>query len=217
MIAKYRFYATLLDAYQRYLGSEQDEAFQEIIDKINRKPFESEAAAKGTAFNKLVDDYTIEKFEGKEVRFDGFKFNPDILNNFKSYFKGAASQVFTSGTIETSKGLVEVYGYADKVLQDTCFDIKTTGKYEFPKYINGWQHKVYPYCFNQNDIFIDRFEYTVTDFNRIYKEQYFYRPEVDVPAIKGICESLIDFVEMHRELITDRKIFNLPKEETSLK
>lgn len=212
MIVKYRFYATLLDAYQWYLGSEQDEAFQDFINKINRVPHTSESAEKGKAFNELVDAGKL--VEGAVivkdiVKYKGFDFKRQVLNEFVGYFKGAASQVYTSTTLETNKGLIELYGYADKVLQDTCFDIKTTGRYEFPKFISGWQHRVYPFCFNQNNIFVDKFEYTITDFNNFYKETYFYNPERDIAAIKGICESLVDFIELHRDLITDKKIFGL--------
>jgi hypothetical protein len=215
MIAKYRFYATLLDAYQWYLTSEQDEAFQDFINKINRVPHTSESAEKGKAFNELID--AGKRVKGAVivkdiVKYKGFDFKRHVLNEFVGYFKGAASQVYTSTTLETNKGLIELYGYADKVLQDTCFDIKTTGRYEFPKFIYGWQHKVYPFCFNRNGIFVDKFEYTVTDFNNFYKEAYFYNPERDIAAIKGICESLVDFIELHRDLITDKKIFNIVEE-----
>lgn len=70
---KYRFYATILDAFWNYLNSDivyarywgfsenpphtEDEfhelQFQELIDRINRKPFDSEAADRGTAFNEI--------------------------------------------------------------------------------------------------------------------------------------------------------------------
>ena len=73
----YFFYPTLLDKFQRYL--ESDKAFedysnkdcegnykfsveeieqsrkQSLIDSINRKPFSSVAADKGTAFNATID------------------------------------------------------------------------------------------------------------------------------------------------------------------
>lgn len=72
---KFRFYATLLDAYQNYLDSDliwskywgwsenpphtceefKQMQFQSLIDKINRVPFDSEAADKGTAFNEVID------------------------------------------------------------------------------------------------------------------------------------------------------------------
>lgn len=75
MQPKYRFYATLLDAFHGYVNSDaiwekywgwsenpphtpeafHELQFQELIDRINRKPFDSEAADKGTAFNEVID------------------------------------------------------------------------------------------------------------------------------------------------------------------
>lgn len=71
----YRFYATLLDGFQDYLNSDiiwekywgysenpphtpeefRQKQFQSFIDRINRVPFDSEAADKGTAFNEIID------------------------------------------------------------------------------------------------------------------------------------------------------------------
>lgn len=72
---KYNFYATLLDGYQNYLSSNEiyqkywgfseeppfneeefkQKQFQSLIDRINRVPFDSEAADQGTAFNEIID------------------------------------------------------------------------------------------------------------------------------------------------------------------
>lgn len=72
---KYKFYATLLDGFTSYLKCDiiydrfygwsekpaytpeefQKKSFDELIDRINRKPFDSEAADKGTAFNEVID------------------------------------------------------------------------------------------------------------------------------------------------------------------
>ncbi len=72
---KYRFYATLLDCYSDYINSDaiwgkywgfsknpphtpeefHQKQFQQVIDRINRVPFDSEAADKGTAFNEIID------------------------------------------------------------------------------------------------------------------------------------------------------------------
>ena len=72
---KYRFYATLLDSYMNYVESDaiwekywgwsgapphspeefRQAQFQQLIDRINRVPFDSEAADKGTAFNEVID------------------------------------------------------------------------------------------------------------------------------------------------------------------
>lgn len=205
---RYKFYATLLDAYQWYLTSEQDEAFQDLINKINRVPFKSEAADKGKAFNELVDDETILEVTDK-VKYKGFKFDRELINYLKAYFTGAVRQVYTSAELPTSRGLVSLYGLGDYVFQDTAFDLKTVGYYEFPKFFHGWQHKIYTYCFNQNNIQVSKFEYTVTDFNTVFKEQYVYKPEQHIQELKSICVGFIDFLERHRSLITDKKVFGL--------
>lgn len=71
---KWRFYATLLDTFMNYVESDavwekywgwsdapphtpeefRQEQFQQLIDRINRVPFDSEAADKGTAFNEVT-------------------------------------------------------------------------------------------------------------------------------------------------------------------
>ena len=72
---KFKFYATLLDAFTSYLKSDaiwerywgfsenpqhtpeefKELQFQYLINTINRVPFDNEAADKGTAFNEVVD------------------------------------------------------------------------------------------------------------------------------------------------------------------
>lgn len=95
---KYRFYATLLDAYQNYLDSEiifekywgwsekppctpeefKQKQFQSLIDRINRVSFDSDAADKGTAFNEVIDCMVLHRKSDKiqvereyEVKCDG--------------------------------------------------------------------------------------------------------------------------------------------------
>lgn len=81
---KYRFYPSLLDKFEQYLrADEQVESFwnvdnetgeykkspeeieaelkQTLLDAINRVPFESEAADRGTAFNAIIDCYIHRK------------------------------------------------------------------------------------------------------------------------------------------------------------
>lgn len=72
---RYKFYASLLDAYQDFLDSDiiyerywgysenppcslaefQEKQYQSLIDRINRVPFDNEAADRGTAFNEVID------------------------------------------------------------------------------------------------------------------------------------------------------------------
>ena len=72
---KFKFYATLLDSFTNYLRSDaiyerywgfsenpphtpdefKELQFQNLINTINRVPFDNEAADKGTAFNEVID------------------------------------------------------------------------------------------------------------------------------------------------------------------
>ena len=150
MQVNYRFYATLLDSFQYYLGRvDDDNAFQDFIDRLNRKPFYSEAAAKGTAFNDLVDLIISGKLRIEDLPKD-------------------------------KRGNVALYGYVDEILKYKVVDIKTTGRYVFPKYLNAWQSKIYPYCLNENGVYVNTFEYLITDFRNVYIEEYPYKPENDI-------------------------------------
>ena len=71
----YKLYATLLDSYQNFIDSDKiyqkyygfsdnppcsedefrEKQFQSLIDRINRVPFDSEAADRGTAFGEIID------------------------------------------------------------------------------------------------------------------------------------------------------------------
>lgn len=191
---KYRFYPSLLDKFEQYLrADEQVESFwnvdnetgeykkspeeieaelkQTLLDAINRVPFESEAADRGTAFNAIIDcyihrkkhipnerePYTIigdEETNIIQVAFPStdiaparhFLFDRAWCIEQSRYFAGALSQVFVSATISTRYGDVELYGFIDELLRDTAYDIKATSKYDFGKYEHGWQRHVYPYC-----------------------------------------------------------------------
>lgn len=222
----YKFYATLLDSYQYFLHSESETAMQEFLDKINRVPFESEPADKGTAFNELVDriiagesfpvlqykdkgadDLIPFKFTNRNGKTYDFSFKKDIVFGFVERLQGYASQVYTSAEIQTSKGTVLLYGYIDEILKNDVTDIKTTGRYEFPKFLSHWQHRVYPYCLSENNIHTETFTYRITDFNGYYEEVYPFNKEKSKAELILICEQLIDFIEMNKEKITDIKIF----------
>lgn len=239
----YRIYPSLLDKFNDYRnidavsekswneGKSPSELEAEIerglLDTINRVPFESEAAERGTCFNNLVDAGIAGRVEilanatdryGKPQMRIGhtsrlgtlytFDFPEHIVREFVDYFRGAASQVFCSGTLETQYGVVELYGYIDELIQDTVFDIKTTKSYEFGKYRTAWQKHVYPFCLDQMGCHIRGFEYTVTDFRNTYQEWYDFHYENTRQLLKEHCERFIEFIESRREQITDKKIFN---------
>ena len=249
MQPKYRFYATILDAFWGYLNSDviwdkywgwsenppytpeefHEQQFQELIDRINRKPFDNEKADRGTCFNELVDAL-IENRKPKDIiverTADGlsyqatynnrvFTFPIFICREFANYFKGALTQQRVEAILPTTFGNVLVYGFIDELMPTTVHDIKTTGSYSVGKFKSHFQHLVYPYALIQNGNDIRTFEYNILEFSKAgypvdtYTETYVFVPERDIPILTNHCEEFIRFLEENRELITDTKIFGL--------
>jgi len=248
---RYQFYATLLDKYQSYLdfriiynqywGFSEDPPFteeefeekqkQDLIDQINRVPFDSEHADRGTAFNEVID-CIIERRKSEDmeiysepdlnlinVKYNNreFKFPISVCREFADYFKGALTQQFTAGILSTRYGDVRLYGYIDELMPLCVHDIKHTSKYSVGKFRRNWQHIVYPFCLNQDGNNVNEFEYNVAQYKDLknetvyetFSEHYSYVPERDIPRLVEVCEGLIEFIEAHRDVITDNKIFNI--------
>lgn len=231
----------MLDAFTDYLSSDtlwekywgwsdnpphtpeefKEKQFRELIDRINRVPFDSEAADRGTAFNEVVDAL-IEKRKpaGMDVKRTAdnasylvnyndrkFTFPIALCREFSKYYEGALSQQRVSAILPTAFGPVEVYGVIDELMPLSVHDIKTTSSYYVGKYKGHWQHIVYPYCLTQGGSDVRLFEYNVTDFRQTYTESYTFVPERDIPRLTEHCENFIRFLQDNRELITDKKIF----------
>ena len=256
----YCFYATLLDSYQNYLNTDKiyekywgwsdnpphtleefrQEQFQSFINTLNRVPFDSEAADRGTAFNEVVDcliehrasdKIKVEKVYPNVVNNNGFflvsspialkvtynnrefEFPISLCREFADYYKGAVPQLYVEAELPTKYGIVKVYGYADEIMPDCIHDIKTTTSYSVGKYKEKFQHIVYPYCLNKGECHVDRFEYNIVEFQKhgynTYTESYTYVEERDVPRLREQCEDLICFINDHKELITNKKLFNI--------
>lgn len=244
----YRFYATLLDGFQNYMSSSETyhkyygfsenpsiteeefeaKAFQDFINQINRVPFESEAADRGTAFNEIVDclieNRKSEKMDIRSDREKGlivaiyngreYSFSLSLCVDTANYYRGALTQVHTTGLLKTRYGQVELYGYIDELMPSVIHDIKTTGSYSAFKYKENWQHKVYPFCLRQQGAMVDEFHYDIfvfdskNRFNGRHTEKYLFNEERDTQLLVNQCESLIEFLEMNKALITDKKVFN---------
>lgn len=252
---KYKFYPSLLDKFEKYLHVDREfenifnqdqgtgeykrtyeeieaELKQSLLDSINRVPFDSEAADKGTAFNDIVDyfngkrvntqivgdinaDIIIATYNNRE-----FRFSYRFCCKAAEYFHGSISQLLVRTVLPTRYGAVELYGYIDELNRNKVYDIKTTSRYEFGKYSEGWQRHVYPYCLVSSGLVkeIDSFEYTAyqlkggTSRTPIitgvqYPELYKYDHEQSGVLLARHCERFIEFLEQNRELITDKKIF----------
>ena len=248
----YNFYATLLDSYQNYLDSDKlwekfwgssenpklsideyaEQCKQDLINRINRVPFDSEAADRGTAFNEIVDclieNRNTDKMKVSKV-LDGnnkvialkalykereFTFPLEMCRELANYFKGAVTQYFCEAILPTKYGNVKLYGYLDELMPTCIHDIKTTGRYEAYKFRDHWQHIVYPYCLREEGNDISTFEYDVIrlgskpDDYDFFTEVYNYDEKIDKPRLVAHCEGLIEFLNANKELITDKKIFN---------
>ncbi|MDR1370121.1 MAG: HNH endonuclease [Dysgonamonadaceae bacterium] len=262
-LLKYLFYATLLDAYQDYLYSDRiyseywgfsenppmtEDEFHEkqrlsLLDRINRVPFDSEKADRGTAFNEIVDCLILnrksEKMQVESIKTPSvnpdtketewrttaikatlngrtFTFPVSICREFSDYYKGALPQVYTEAILPTVYGDVLLYGYLDELMPVSIHDIKTTTRYTAGKFRNHWQHIVYPYCLNKNGNEIQDFEYNILLINEkkggvtyeTFTEHYSYLAGRDIPLLTKHVEDLIEFIDAHRDTITDLKIFN---------
>jgi hypothetical protein len=243
---QYNIYATLLDAFQGWLSSSEiyqeywgfseepakteeefeQEQLQSLLDRINRVPFDSEAADKGTAFNEVVDciiehrishkmDITSNPATGTITAVYNnrtFVFPTSACVECAKYYKGAATQVYTDAVLNTKYGDVLLYGFIDELMPESVHDIKTTSKYKAGKFRNNWQHIVYPYCLNNNGNKVNDFEYNVVVLNGMnystFTELYTYQPERDIRRLTEHVELLIEFLMANRDKITDKKIFN---------
>lgn len=248
----YRFYATLLDAFEGWLNSDRiyeeywsfsdnpsktpeefaAEQYHSLLDRINRVPFDSEAADRGTVFNEIVDCIILGRQSQKmpiisnkttdtiTATYNGrsFTFPVSLCREFANYFKGATSQVWTEATLPTRYGDVLLCGYIDELMPLCVHDIKTTERYAVGKFRHNWQHLVYPYCLIQNGNLIFDFEYNVAKLTcsrtdgsitkaETFTETYHFVPETDVPRLTEQCELFIEFLEANRHLITDKRIF----------
>ena len=246
--SSYQMYPSLLDGWQNYLDAESnweswyggsddpkisleehlEAAEKSLLDSINRVPFESEAADRGTAFNEVVDCLILGRKTEREdmemsfsedeitVRFkeQEFAFDASLCRQLAIDYKDAIPQYHCVGVLDTKYGDVTLYGYIDELLPDEVHDIKTTKRYEAFKFRDHWQHIVYPYCLNYEGVDVSTFQYDVVKWGKdvtdwqVFTEYYEYVPERDIPRLRNHVEGLIEFVISRLEKITDKKIFN---------
>ena len=154
------------------------------------------------------------------VRFNGwdFHYQESLCREMAQYFKECIPQYTCSAILPTIYGDVELYGHVDYINTNKIHDLKTTKNYTFGNYEKYWQRHVYPYCLIESGEMeeVTEFEFTVVKWRELknkpisgemYKEAYTYSHEASSKALKGICESFIEWLEANRDKITDKKIF----------
>jgi hypothetical protein len=222
----YKFWATLFDTFHYYQSVDSEDGLQKLLDSINKVSFKSEAASKGTAFNELIDkaindvsvydrlrNYTAKELTYEFTDRDGsvskIVFPTLIVKEFVEYFKGSVNQLYVEAKIETMLGDVLLYGYVDEIKRDWIYDIKTTGRYDLFKFADHYQHLVYPYCLEAQNMPIHNFRYYITDFKETFYEDYIFAPKRDIPRLKSACMEIIEFIERPeiKSKITNKKLF----------
>lgn len=209
------------------------ECEKKLIDQINRCPKEPiEAADRGTVVNEIVDclihgrtpqnGIALKSVELIIGSLNGFiwLFDISFLSQLVARFPNAISQYPCGAPLQTSKGLVWLYGYLDEWVANKISDIKTTGEYHFGKYSRKWQKHLYPYAVVESGdcTEITEFEYTAVKLSEptqkcpiihgeIYPEVYTNDHEQNRRLLQDICEQLIEWLEYRRDFITDRRIF----------
>lgn len=209
----------------------EQKQFQSLIDRINRVPFDSESASQGTAFNEVVDciiegrkselmDIASHKDLGIiRVQYNdySFEFPISLCVEFANYYKGGLTQQRCEADLIFDDYTVNLYGYIDELLPFSVHDIKTTKSYSAGDFRNHWQHIVYPYCLNKSGVEVNQFEYNIAVINRTkyainfetFTETYIFDKEMDTKRLKDFVSEFVEFLEANRELINDKKIFNL--------
>jgi hypothetical protein len=185
--------------FSRYLRGGNLSA-QELIDSINRVPTPTTAAQeRGISFEDAIVKGT------DEARFD-----PEIIRKVRKLLPRPIvdTQVYCQWEIED----VLFYGYVDLIGKFKAVDLKTTASYQPGRYLHNHQN-LYLHALKRKGIKL--MEYVITDFEDVYVESYALTHPIDRQLEE--IRLLKAFLEEHRSLITDQKIFVAPGEDASAK
>lgn len=190
----YRFYPSLLNVFSRYVRGGNLSA-QELIDAINRVPTPTTAAQeRGISFEDAVVKGTDEE-----------RFDADVLKKVRKLLPRPIvdTQVYCQWQVDD----VLFYGYVDLIGKYKAVDLKTTGSYQPGRYVHNHQN-LYLHALKRRGIKL--MEYVIVEFRsdgpaEVHLESY--------PLTHPIDRQLEEirlfkaFLDEHRALITDKKIF----------
>lgn len=189
---RYQFYPTLLNEYHRYLTNPSKDAFDMLINRINRVP--------------ITDPELLKKF-GKGISFESavlkdkpHKFDPELVNGAREMLP---TKLKSQQFIQFIHKNIRFYGYADVVGEGRVIDIKTTKTHRPNRHDFNFQNL---YLYALKGAGFRQMDYLICDFNQLYVETY--DVEVyDFNYLLNEMEQFATFVEEHKNLITDKKIF----------
>jgi hypothetical protein len=196
----YRFYPSLLNVFSRYVRGGNLSA-QELIDSINRVPAPSTAAQeRGISFEEAVVKGTNED-----------RFDPEVIKKVRKLLPRPIvdTQVYCQWEIDD----VLFYGYVDLIGKFKAVDLKTTASYQAGRFLHNHQN-LYLHALKRKGIKL--MEYVITEFQpegltEVYVESYTLTHPIDKQLEE--IRLLKAFLEEHRSLIIDKKIFVAPGED----
>lgn len=196
-VIRYRFYPSLLNVFSRYRQRGNLSA-QALIDSINRVPVPTTAAQeRGISFEDAVVKGTDED-----------RFDADLLRRVRKLLPRPIvdTQVYCQMTIDD----VLFYGYVDLIGSYKAVDIKTTASYEPGRYRHNHQN-LYLHALKRRGIKL--MEYVIAEFRAdgstdVHLESYSLTHPIDQQLEE--IRLFKAFLDEHRALITDPKIFVVP-------
>lgn len=209
---------SLLDSFLFYKRSadymDSEEAFKELINKINRVPFNpTPQIERGVHLQALVNGILYQRpkdvFRGNEQAQIFDKVVPmSIINDIVQPLYGSIMDWYVEAPMKTKFGIVMLYGEVDYLNGPTVFDLKYCEGYELGKYYHHTQRLVYPYCLMHRGIDVHTFEFRATDLKSVFPESYTIAPSEDETILRSIVEDFIDFIVKNRQEIKSKKLFN---------
>lgn len=202
----FSIYPTLLDSFYWYKKIPTEEKLKELLDKINRvKTPMPIAALKGSQFEDCVNKTITQKSIISIA--ENFEFNPDLVSKIANKLSRATGQQkHIEAIAKTDVGNVKYYGFVDYTFPEMYVDLKTTSNYKIGKFKSNNQHKAYSLISQLNGKPIKQFNYVVTDFSRMFIETYDCNEKLHQELLNETYD-FVSFLEYHKELITDTKIF----------
>lgn len=225
------------DTWEKYWGNSdcpkksleefEREQLVSFIDSVNRVPFDSEPADKGTAFNELVDCLILGNPESDKMdiaREDNlyrctlhssgreFLFDTNLAAKMYHRYRLAQPQVLVEAPIRVDGEDIILYGYIDELMPFAIHDIKTTKSWEINKFRDHAQHLVYTYCVRYLGGDCDQFHYDIVQWGKepgqeeLNVESYMWTHE-SLPRLMDLIRQCIGIIKTYRPLITDKRLF----------
>lgn len=225
------------DTWEKYWGSSETpkksleeferEQLTSFIDSINRVPFDSEAADKGTAFNELVDCLILgtPASDKMDIASEGdlyrctlhssgreFCFDKQLAARMYHRYREAQPQVLVEAPMRVAGEDVLLYGYIDELMPFAIHDIKTTKSWELNKFRDHAQHLVYTYCVRYLGSDCDQFYYDIVQWGKepgkeeFNVESYMWTHE-SYGQLYDKVATCIALLKQYRPLICDKRVF----------